>query len=123
MFFPGAYPLRGIFKQMQLASPVFAPKGFSTLGAFLDECAAALGKNPWLEVFPVVVEDVAPLRIGENWALGDREARMLPLAAEFAAPWELYALSGGRPITVFCLWDGFALTPQAAWDKQRMVSL
>lgn len=123
VFFPGAYPLRGIFKQMQLASPVFAPKGFSTLGAFLDECAAALGKNPWLEVFPVVLEDVAPLRIGENWALGDREARMLPLAAEYAAPWELYALSGGRPITVFCLWDGFALTPQAAWDKQRMVSL
>ncbi|MBN1371339.1 MAG: SWIM zinc finger family protein [Anaerolineaceae bacterium] len=123
VFFPGAYPLRGIFKQMQLASPVLVPKGFPTLTAFLDECAAALGKNPWLEVFPVVLEEVVPLRMGEGWALGDRESRTLPLATEFTASWELYALSGERPITVFCLWNGFALNPQAAWDKERMVGL
>ena len=123
VFFPGAYPLRGIFKQMYPASQAFVPQGSANLTGFLDECAAALAKNPWLEVFPVVLEGALPLRIGEDWALGDRESRALPLASEFASPWELYSLSGGNPLTVFCLWDGFTLTPHAAWEQGRMVSL
>lgn len=123
VYFPGAYPLRAIFKEKQIIQSVITPGGFPTLSAFLDEFAAALGKNPWLEAFPVVLENVIPNQASQNWLLCDSQNRSLPQAAQFNSPWELFALSGGYPLTVFGLWDGFALTPLAAWADARRVSL
>jgi hypothetical protein len=121
VFFPGSYPLRAVFRNRQIAQDPFTPIGFPTLSVFLNEYATALGKNPWLEVLPVVLEAVTPQLAGQNWLLGDAQGQALPLAGKFASPWELLALSGGYPLTVFGLWDGFGLTPMAAWTGDRYV--
>jgi hypothetical protein len=123
VYFPGAAPLRAVFKSKQPLEANFAPGGYPDLATFLDEYAAALGKNPWLEFFPVVLEQVIPLQTGSNWLLRDARGQALPLSAQFVAPWELFALSGGHPLTVFGAWDGFALLPLAAWENERYVRL
>lgn len=121
VYFPAAVPLRAIFKDKQIAGQNYVPSGFPDLGHFLDEYAAALGKNPWLETYPGVLGDVVPMKMERNWVLRDRRNQALPLGAQFASSWELLALSGGHPLPVFGLWDGFAFVPLAAWAGERYV--
>jgi hypothetical protein len=123
VYFPSAALLRAVFKEKQTVEPVFVPSGFSDLSAFFDAYAATLGKNPWLDVFPAVLEGVVPLQTGQKWLLCDSQKQALPLSTHFSSPWELFALSGGHLLTVFGLWDGFVFLPLAAWDNSRCVDL
>ena len=47
----------------------------------------------------------------------------LPLGGSHGARWRLLAVSGGRPVSLFGLWDGAALKPLAAGDGVRTVAL
>lgn len=127
-YFPGAFPLRAVFKDKQILPASFLPTGFSSFSAFLDAYAAAMGLNPWLEVFPVVLEKVVAEKqetsgAEMSWVVCDQGHVTLPLSTHFTSPWELYSLSGGGPLTVFGLWDGFSLLPMAAWEGGRFVGL
>ena len=123
VYFPGAFPLRAVFKTRQILPSPFLPTGFPDFSTFLDGYAAALGLNPWLEVFPVVLEKVAVEKQETGWLLYDSNRAVLPLSARFSSAWELFSLSGGHPIAIFGLWDGFSLLPMAAWDEKRYIQL
>jgi hypothetical protein len=123
VYFPGAYPLRAVFRSKQIVESTFLVSGFSNFSAFLDEYATALGKNPWIEAFPMVLENVIPRKTEQNSLLQDSQNQWLPLSPKFASPWELFALSGGHPLKIFGLWDGFVLVPMMAWAAERVVSL
>jgi hypothetical protein len=123
VFFPGAAPLRAVFESKTISGQRFVPAGYPALAPFLEEYACVLGKNPWTEIYPVVLEKVVPVQAERAWFLRDSESAALPLSVKFTAQWELFALSGGRPLAVFSLWDGFCLTPQAAWAGERFVCL
>ncbi|MCP3755422.1 SWIM zinc finger family protein [Streptomyces sp. TBY4] len=114
-----------------------APTGVST-GAALEAYGAALREDPWLESWPVVLGPVVPIPGGghggrhggkggqeaaEAWQLADAEgtsALPVPLTGAGSRPgsglWQLAALSGGGPLTVFgeCGHRGF--TPLTAWQ-------
>jgi hypothetical protein len=123
VYFPGAYPLRALFKDKHILECSFTPSGFHDLATFLEAYASALGKNPWLEAYPSVLENVRPVPIEQNWYLSDSQDQAIPLAAQFIATWELYALSGGHPLNIFGLWDGICLTPMTVWAEGRCVFL
>ncbi len=123
VYFPGASPLRAVFREKQPTEASFTPEGFALFSVFLEAYAAALGQNPWLEVFPIVLEKVIPVKREQNWLLCDSRKQAVPLQMRFSHPWELFALSGGHPLTVFGLWDGRALAPLAAWCEGRYVRL
>jgi hypothetical protein len=123
VYFPGACPLRAIFKDKKLVDKKVVPSGYATAQDFLDGYASALGNHPWLENFPAVLETTIPARTNENWVLRDKEGNLLPLFASHLSAWELFALSGGHPLTVFGTWDGFAFTPLTAWESERLVNL
>jgi hypothetical protein len=123
VYFPGAAPLRAVFKDKQLVEPAFVPNGFASVAFFLDAYASALGRNPWLEVFPAVLEYVTPEKVGISWLLRDSHNEALPLSVRFSSQWELFALSGGHPVTVFGQWDGFSFLPLAVWAGKRNIQL
>jgi len=62
---------------------------------------------------------LSPLRIVRDlvsesdvrWYGLDAEGRRVDLAERFMQGWHVLAVSGGRPITLFGLWDGSALLP------------
>jgi hypothetical protein len=122
VYFPSAYPLRAIFKNQQVVESAFVPAGFPNILAFLDAYSTALGLNPWLEEFPVVLENVTIEKVESNWLLHDDENQAIPVSPRSSC-WELFALSGGQPLTVFGLWDGFSFFPMAAWENGRFVRL
>lgn len=135
-FRPGSAGLRAdLGERFGPASPSrTAPTGVST-GAALEAYGAALREDPWLESWPVVLGPVVPIP-GERqggrqvdqqdsaaWQLADAEgtsALPVPLTGAGSRPgtglWQLAALSGGGPLTVFgeCGHRGF--TPLTAWQ-------
>jgi len=123
VYFPGAHPLRGIFKDKKVVDQKFAPHGHESVGDLLNNYASALGNNPWLEDFPAILENTTPAHVKESWIIKDAQGFTLPLPASYPSAWELFALGGGHPLTIFGTWDGFLFTPLTAWESERLVNL
>ena len=116
VFYPGAYPLRALFKGephiVPLPGPGFPLKADAPATA-RTVYAAALANQPWLELFPLVLAGVTPFVERERWTVRDDENRVWPLAPRYPASWELLALSGGHPLNLMAEWDGEFLWPLA----------
>ncbi|WP_405979117.1 SWIM zinc finger family protein [Streptomyces sp. NBC_00158] len=125
-FRPGSAGLRAdLGDRTAAAVPAAArtPPGVST-GEALEAYGAALREDPWLESWPVVLGPVVPVPgegDGAAWQVADaRGASALPVALpqgrSRSGLWQLAALSGGGPVTVFgeCGHRGF--TPLTAWQ-------
>lgn len=114
-YYPGAYPLRAALGTVHAGPRTPAGEGGRQRtvppGAGIAEAAAAYGAalaaDPWLEGIPVVLTDVVPVpeEGDEGWQLAERTGgRALPLhpaAGRGAGVWQLLAVSGGGPVTVF----------------------
>lgn len=123
-FRPGSAGLRAdLGERFSAAAPCAeVPAGVST-GAALEAYGAALREDPWLESWPVVLGPVIPIPGELGWQLADAEgtcALPVPLTGAGSRSrgglWQLAALSGGGPVTVFgeCGHRGF--TPLTAWQ-------
>jgi hypothetical protein len=128
VFYPGGFPLRALVKrQVSPCEAAPGPEGFADVTAALAGYAAALAANPWLEVFPMLLNNVIPARAGapagETWHLRDQAGRALPLAPGFGQAWTLAAMSGGLAVDLFCEWNGETLYPLAGWSGGRFVLL
>ncbi|MFF3016102.1 SWIM zinc finger family protein [Streptomyces sp. NPDC057939] len=126
-FRPGSAGLRAdLGERFAAAVPATrVPPGVGTQEA-LTAYGDALAQDPWLESWPVVLGPVIPIP-GESgdasWQLADADgASALPVnlagGRSRSGLWQLAALSGGGPVTVFgeCGHRGF--TPLTAWHPQ-----
>ena len=93
--------------------------GVGGVEAALAAGAEAVAANPWLDELPVAL---ARAVAGPGRGRAPRTARCRCGGSE-RARWRLLALCGGRPVSVFGLWDGEALRPLAAGDGERTVAL
>ncbi|QKG20623.1 SWIM zinc finger family protein [Actinomadura verrucosospora] len=116
-FYPGAQPLRALVAERHGPAVAAVPGGTSVAG-FLDEHAAALANDPWLERWPATLERVRLAR-GEGGALHvvDEAGDALPL--RMADPWRLLAVSGGGPVAFAGEWTPDGLRPLAAWQADE----
>ncbi|WP_262699122.1 MULTISPECIES: SWIM zinc finger family protein [Streptomyces] len=137
-YYPAARPLRAAIAPREeeagaraeaapsVASPAAegcevpgAPEGCDVETA-LAAYGAALGEDPWLDGWPVVLADVVPVPGDDGWQLADeRSGSALPVDPRCAGRtdlWQLMAISGGGPVTVFgeCGHRGFS--PITTWD-------
>ncbi|MEU6210517.1 SWIM zinc finger family protein [Streptomyces sp. NPDC047023] len=123
-FRPGSAGLRADLGERSVAAVPCAevPVGVSTRAA-LEAYGVALREDPWLESWPVVLGPVVPIPGELGWQLADAEgdtALPVPLTGAGSRSrgglWQLAALSGGGPVTVFgeCGHRGF--TPLTAWQ-------
>jgi hypothetical protein len=122
-FHPSATPLRALLSDPGPVDPAPGSFGSGGAGEALRAVASAVASNPWLEQWPVVLGSAVPEgRDGGSWSVTTVDGS-LPLGGSSAARWRLLAVSGGRPVSLFGLWDGSALEPLAAGDGARTVAL
>lgn len=115
VFYPSAFPLRGLFKSFEWSDKPFdLPQGYATFDDFAKSYARALGANPWLSPFPVLLENVIPVYQKDRFLLVDAQRKQLSLLASDDLGWKLVATSGGRPIHVFGQWAGETVFPLSA---------
>ncbi|RBO92550.1 DUF5691 domain-containing protein [Nocardia puris] len=101
----------------------------------LEEHAAALGADPWLRGWPVLLRNVVPVAAqapgaeeptGEGglgrWRVVDASGAALPLVAG-AEPWMSLAVSGGYPVAVAGEWTADGLVPVSVFTSGECVGL
>ncbi len=81
------------------------------ISAAMASYAAARAANPWLRLYPLLLSGVFAEPAPAGWRLRDRGGRLLPLPPRFGYGWQLLALAGDRPLTLFGEYDGAILTP------------
>jgi hypothetical protein len=122
-FHPSATPLRALLDSPGEVSGAPGTFGSGGVREALRSVASAVALNPWLEEWPVVLASaVIDGRDGGVWTAGTDDGA-LPLGGSTSARWRLLAVSAGRPVSLFGLWDGDVLTPLAAGDGVRTVAL
>ncbi len=123
-YYPSAAPLRAqIIERFQTTQPQKPVTGYATILAAATAYSEALAVNPWLKRFPMALTAVIPEYNGATWFLRDEDGHILALPADTKQGWHLRALSGGRPMTLFGIWDGRSLTPLTVWSENRWLPL
>jgi len=143
-FYPGAQPLRALVGTRHAAPAVVggasgpvdaggagfggpgrgdAPVAGDSVAQALLGWAGALAGDPWLERWPVLLDEVTPVAHAGGWCLVDGKGDALPLRPSSAPPWTLVAVAGGRPVTVAGEWGPRGLTPLTGWIDGRVIRL
>ncbi|MBD2256894.1 SWIM zinc finger family protein [Pseudanabaena sp. FACHB-2040] len=133
VFYPSAYPLRALVKTRRESVPLSkSPPGYAgiedaiaSLTGQVASYSQAYAACPWLEQFPLLLQAVVPLRDGERWLLRDAQGLVLPLLSRLKPQqgWQLLALSGGHPLTLFGEWNGTELLPLSVWVEEAFYGL
>lgn len=124
-FFPGAAPLRAVCARVD-RSRRGTPPTPDNIGVALRRYAANVAVNPWLELYPMFLAGVVPVRVGEQWRIIDHQWQVLPLLPDHPRAmtgWRLLALGGANPIDLFGEWNGSNFRPLTAFIDQRGVEL
>ncbi|MQY19968.1 SWIM zinc finger family protein [Nocardia macrotermitis] len=132
-FYPGAAPLRALWGERH-GVPEPIPRPLVTtpdatgarpggIAAALTEHARALGADPWLRSWPMLLTEVIPVVSGGAWSVADHDGAALPIARLAAQPWQLLSLSGGRPVTVMGEWTADGLVPTSAWAGEELATV
>ncbi|RAY11731.1 SWIM zinc finger family protein [Actinomadura craniellae] len=119
-FYPGAQPLRALIAERH-GPPHQGPPGGGRVLDLLDEYAAGLARDPWLDRWPALLAGVRPARADGVPHVVDDRGDALPLLGP--VPWRLLAMSGGRPCTVGGEWTPAGLRPLSAWREDEGVIL
>jgi len=114
VFYPASVPLRAVVLTKHDTVDGHPPPS-DTIAALLAGHAAAFGEDPWLDSWPVVL-DATPARSPVP-CLFDATGAALPLHPGAGDCWPLFALSGGRPVTLAGEWTPRGLWPLTAWDE------
>jgi hypothetical protein len=119
VFFPGSVPQRALVKQRRTTLPTgkLAHRISMTISAAMQAYAGALALNPWLERFPMLLDDVMLRREGDAWWVRDSDGNTLQLSPSFSNGWQTLGLVGGRPFMQFGEWNGRHLRALRAIPK------
>ncbi|WP_233533030.1 SWIM zinc finger family protein [Antrihabitans sp. YC2-6] len=124
-FYPGAAPLRGKVGKRHSRPEPFTTLAGSTIDDSLADYAHALGADPWLRSWPMLLSDVVPTATSGQWRVVGADGAALPLTHPFdePPPWKLLGISGGHPITVIGEWTGTGLQPVSVFTAGQVVQL
>ena len=112
-FFPSASPLRALVKKRsELMQPLHRFSAYKNADEFLQAFAVELGLNPWLEILPIAVDNVvAGKNSSGQFFLIDSENSIIPLGISHGVEWQILAITGGHPFSIFGEWNGENLLP------------
>jgi len=134
-FFPSAHPLRALLvdepqsaqrsqnpAENSILNQSLRPSTHSAPSAVhskwddaLDTIATALAASPWLQRLPLALNETRPTNRQGRWFALDAESRALPMRVSEEDGWQLLALSGGHPLSIFGEWLGDHWRPLSAW--------
>jgi len=124
VYYPGAWSMRAALVQsFGAARPAATAPPGECIEAALSRFGQALAHHLWLRPWPMLLAGVTPavqIDAGgvEHWQLVDAHGCVLDCPPNVPCGWDLLAVSGGEPITVFGEWDSHEFVPMGAWYGQ-----
>ena len=123
-FYSSAVPLRAIAKTRYEATPMTTPKGAATLQAAFATYKEAICQQPWIDRFPMILDNMnLTQQLDETWSLTDTAVQSIPIMSRFDKLWDLLAVSGGHPISVFGEWQHTGFYPLGVWNEKNYLDL
>ena len=123
-FHPSNQPLRALVRPTAAIRPLAAqPAGYPHVAALFAAWADALSRNPWLDRWPALLQAVTPMYQDSRWVLRDAQGEGVLLDVSVEHGWQLVALAGGAPVTIFGEWDGTRFQPLSLWADGQFVVL
>ncbi len=123
-FYESAYPLRSQIKT-RYGEPMYLDDldGYANFEAAMVAYSQALAKNPWIEQFPVLIQNAIALRDQERdrWFLADQLGHQWLISPRFQQGWELLATGGGHPLQIFGEWNGTEFLPLSAIKASQLI--
>jgi hypothetical protein len=123
-FFPGSFAQRAFIRSRsdEQTQTVAWPNGERLLSVAVDAYARALTLDPWVERVPLLLDDVIPEKIGDDWRVRDARGDVVPITPRFRG-WSLLAVSGARPVSISGEWTGEHFVPLAVASGETLLSL
>lgn len=125
IYYPSQVPLRARLLPETIDTPQDFPQwseGYP-LDTLLDQYAQAIGRNPWLTLYPAWLSGVVPVRHDKRLYLRATDGASIPVADHPMLDWQLLALSGGHPLSIMGEWDGHTFVPLSVALPDRLLSL
>lgn len=124
VYYPGSYPLRGIFRHFEVSEEIFDNfQGSVDFNAFQLQYAKMIAANPWISITPALLEDVIPIYEEDTFILIDIVGKKIAVDMKAHSPWKLLAISGGHPICLFGEWKNQIFTPLSSLAGNRLIIL
>ena len=122
VFYKGANANRALVKtQFKLSTPGDI-RGYESWHHVLDAAGEAYSVNPWNSSLPVIVEQVTPQLVSNQWVLVDAFGHGVFADRRFSLGWKLMSVSGGKPLRLFAVGKEHAYEPLGVWvDNQYIV--
>lgn len=117
IFYPGATPLRALVKNLKPPETFRQIRGDTQWLEAFKRYKEVLKQNPWQGAFPMLLEGVTPVFHKEKWYLKDATGYGVSFNATFRRLWDLIAISGGKPITLFGEWRFQDFWPLGVWAE------
>lgn len=121
-FYPGTLPLRAIMANPSRLPDPTPPAHATSLSLMISRHQQQLLEQPWLGERPCLVDKVTPILIGDQLQL-QGDGVLVKARLTTRACWQLLALSGGGPLTMFGEWDGDIFLPISVVVNQQLHSL
>lgn len=124
IYYPGASQDRALFKAPVPFKGTFKGKGgFKTLQQMSLFFAKSLQRNPWLDNYPCLLNQVQIVLDESDFLIMDQSNQALPLVHKRDGYWKLLALTADQPLSIFGLWDGKDFHPKSIFALDRLIAL
>jgi hypothetical protein len=114
-FFKGSHPLRALVKEQHGVKQKGVVPGMSSWNEVIESTSKIMSVNPFLENFPVIIDNVVPVKGNNQWLLKDEAGEGVTISQSFHFPWKLMAMSGGAPIKLFAIGKENEFEPLGVW--------
>lgn len=119
VFYPGAYPLRVLVKEIHNTRLAELPPGYAGWSAVAEQEAANASIYPFADEYPYVVNALKPVFYNNEWWLQDEENRLAAVVRNYSAIWKLLAFSGGSALPMSVIGRENEFEPLGIWYNQE----
>ena len=118
-YFKGAHSLRALVKQQYGVKQQGSISGASVWNEVMESTGRIMSENPFYENFPVIINNVVPIKVNNEWLLKDEAGAGVTIRSTFQNVWKLMALSGGTPVKIFALGKEQEFEPLGVWVNDQ----
>jgi hypothetical protein len=123
VYFKGTNPIRAIFKEQFGLKSTATFSGFNNWTEVLSSCSEKHSLNPWTNTMPIIVENVVPIKINNEYCIKDENGNTVMIGTQFSHIWKLMSVSGGRPVRLFVIGRENNFEPMGAWVNNEYTLL
>jgi len=117
VFFRSSVPLRALIKQQFNTKSASQIQGFNNWSEVASRETSYNQKNPFVNTYVFVVENMKPVQHNNQWWLHDNQKQMMRISDRFTNMWKLLSISGGRELSLTITGKENDYVPVGAWHN------